>query len=187
MNRFSPRMLSGIRFADYIFTDPTPIHRCTFPARSIGIFVVLVPDPTWGPWHLQPLYVGQFGPDGESEMTVMEQILCLRAAAGKPLYVASYALPMEHAFELSRIKRELLDRYWPIVNRRPADDDAVDMVHKLEAVEKRIHEQEALLKLALAALGQMGQPSPEQKRRSVGFQPSPAGSRRPPSGSLQHS
>ena len=180
MYRFS-RMFSGIRFADYIFTNPISIERCTFPAGSIGIFVVLVPDPTWGPWHLQPLYFGQFRPDGESEMSVTEQILCLRVAAGKPLYVASHALPIDHALELSRIKRELIERYWPIVNRRPTDDPTVDMAHKLDAVEKRILEQETLLKLALAAVGQMGQPSPEPKRRSVGFQPGPAGSRRPAS------
>src|SRR5262245_25648048 len=175
MNRYSSRMMSGIRFADYIFSNPTLLERCTFPARSIGIFVVLVPDPTWGPWHLQPLYFGQFRPDGESEMSVTEQILCLRAAAGKPLYVSSYPVPMEHAFELSGIQRELIDHYWPMVNRRPTDDRAVDLAHKLDAVEKRIHEQEALLKLALAAVGQMGQSFPEPKRRSVvGFQPSPA-------------
>jgi hypothetical protein len=93
---------------------------------------------------------------------------------------------MEQTFGLSRIKRELIDRYWPIVNRQATDESAGDIAHKFDAVEKRICEQEALLKLVLAALGQMSQAVPEPKRRSVGFQPDPAGSRRPPSGSLQH-
>jgi hypothetical protein len=186
MNRFPPRMLSGIRFADYLFTNPTPIERCTFPARVTGIFVVLVPDPTWGPWHLQPLYFGQFRLNGESEMSVTEQILCLRVAAGKPLYVASFSLPIEQTFELSRIMRDLIDRYRPIVNRQATDESAGDIAHKFDAVEKRIYEQEAVLKVVLAALGQMSQAVPEPKRRSVGFQPNPAGSRRPASGSLQH-
>jgi hypothetical protein len=44
-------------------------------------------------------------------------------------------------------------------------------------MERKINEQEAVLKLALAALGQTVQlQQPEPKKRIVGFRPDPAGS-----------
>jgi hypothetical protein len=185
MNRFSSRMLAGIRFADYVFCNPVPLAQFAFPQRFFGIFVLLVPDPTWGPWHLQPVYFGDFRPDRESDMSAAEQTACLRIAGGKPLYVSAYVLPMEHTLALARMKRELIDRYCPIANW-PSSGDAVALTGKLDALEKKIQEHDTLLRLALASVGQMVQPFQEPKRRSVGFQPDPAGSRRAPSETLQY-
>ena len=186
MNRFSSRILAGIRFADYVFCTPVPLAQFAFPPNYSGVFALLVPDPTWGPWRLQPVYFGDFKADRESDMSAAEQIACLRIAGGRPLYVSAYILPMQHTSELTRMKRELINRYCPIANWPSSSDDAAGLTGKLDALEKRIQEHDALLRLALAAVGQMVQPLPEPKRRSIGFQPDPAGSRRAPSGSLQY-
>jgi hypothetical protein len=119
-------------------------------------------------------------------MSAAEQTACLRIAGGKPLYVSAYVLPMEHTAELIRMKRELIDRYCPIANWPSLSFDAAALSRKLDTLEKKIQEHDTLLRLALAAVGQMAQPYSEPKRRSVGFLPDPAGSRRAPSGSLQY-
>ena len=186
MNRLSSRVLAGMRFAGYVFCNPVPLAQFAFPTHCSGVFVLSVPDATWGPWPLQPVYFGEFEPDRKSEMSAAEQIACLRIAGGKPLYVSAYVLAMEHTSALSRVKRELINLYRPIANWASMSEDTAGLTHKLDALEKRIQEHDALLRLALAAVGQMVQPSPEPKRRSVGFQPDPAGSRRTPSGSLQY-
>jgi hypothetical protein len=168
MNRFSSRVTAGIRFADFVFSPPVPLAQFTFPPRYSGVFVLLVPDPTWGPWHLQPVYFGEFKPDREWEMSAAEQTACLRIAGGKPLFVSAYIFPMEQTSELTRMRSELITRYCPIANWPSLSDD---LTRKLDVLEKRIQEHDALLRLALAAVGQMVQPLPEPKRRPVGFQP----------------
>src|SRR5262245_11803943 len=161
MNRFSSRMPTGIRFADYVFCNPVPLAQFGFPPHYSGVFVLLVPDPTWGPWRLQPVYFGDFKPDRESDMSAAEQTACLRMAGGKPLYVSAYVLPMEHTAELTRMKRELIDRYCPIANWSSLSGDAAALSRKLDTLEKKIQEHDTLLRLALAAVGQMAQPYSE--------------------------
>jgi hypothetical protein len=107
-------------------------------------------------------------------MTTAQQICCLKAAAGRTLYAAVYAVPQQYGREVSQIKRELIDRYHPISNVEPLD--AAEMGYRLESLEKRTLEQDAMLKMALAVIGQMAQLHPEPKRKIAGFQPYPANS-----------
>jgi hypothetical protein len=178
MNRLHSRGLVGIRFADYVFSGPVPLDRFSLPPRSVGLYVVLMPDSTWGPWHLQPLFFGQFGPERGVRMSQSQQTCCLRVAAGRSLYYALYAVPHQHAWAASEILKELVARYRPIANLENIDTTA-DLTQRLDILEKKMIEQDLVLKLALAALGQTVQlQQPEPKKRIVGFQPSPAGSRR---------
>jgi hypothetical protein len=54
---------------------------------------------------------------------------------------------------------------------------AAELSNKLYSLEKKMIEHDAALVLALAAIVQMVQPQPEPRKRIVGFQPDPAGSR----------
>jgi hypothetical protein len=177
MNRLSSRPLIGIRFSDYVFSDPAPLSRFSLPPRAMGLYVILMPDASWGPWHLQPLFFGEFGPARDVHMSQAQQACCLKVAAGRSLYFALYAVPHQHGWAISEIQKELIARYGPIANLESIDA-STDLVQRLDALEKKMIEQDAVLKLALATFGQTVQlQQPEPKKRIVGFQPDPAGLR----------
>ena len=177
MNRLLSRPTVGIRFADYVFSEPAPLVRFSLPPRSVGLYVILMPDTSWGPWHLQPLFFGEFGPENEVHMSQAQQTCCLKVAAGRSLYFALYAVPHEHCWAISQIQRELTARYSPIANLESIDA-AVELAQRVDTLEKKVIEQDSMLKLALAALGQTVQlQQPQPKKRIVGFQPDPAGLR----------
>jgi hypothetical protein len=184
MNRLLSNTPVGIRFADYVFSDPLPLDRFSLPARSAGLYVLLMPDPSWGPWRLQPLFFGEFGAQREVHMTQAQQLCCLRVAAGRTLYFAVYAIPQQHASATLQMTKELIDRYCPVSNLESVDA-SVGLAYRLDSLEKKIIEQDAVLKLALGAIGHVEQLQPEPRRRIVGFQPDPAGARRGSPGKAQ--
>jgi hypothetical protein len=100
---------------------------------------------------------------------------CLRVAAGRTLYFAVYAVPEQHGWAVSQIKRELTKLYNPVSNLESIDA-AAELANKVYGIEKKIVEHDAALVLALAAIGQMVHPQTEPRRR-IGFQPGPPGSR----------
>jgi hypothetical protein len=174
MNRFLSETPVGIRFGDYVFSEPAPLGRFSVPPRSAGLYVILMPDPSWGPWQLQPLFFGEYGGLCAAQMSPAQQICCLRVAAGRTLYAAMCAVPQQYGREVSHIRKELIDSYHPIANVESVN--AAEMGYRLESLEKRILEQDAMLKMALAAIAQTVQLQPERKRKIVGFQPYPANS-----------
>jgi hypothetical protein len=178
MHRSLSRTPVGIRFGDYVFSPPLPISRFSLPARATGLYVLLMPDPSWGPWHFQPLYFGEFGPQRDAHMSMAQQTCCLKIAAGRSLYFALYALPHVHGWAISQIKKDLIDRYRPLSNLESISEPT-GLAQKLNTLESKIAEQEAILKLALAAIGQMVQvQQTEPRKRITGFLPGPADSRR---------
>ena len=177
MDRLHSRTLAGIRFADYVFSAPASLDRFLLPPRSLGLYVILMPDSTWGPWHLQPLFFDQFGPERVVRMSPAQQACCLKVAAGRSLYFAFYAIPPQHGWATPEILKELVARYRPLANLESIDA-AAEVSQRLDSLEKKLIEHELVLKLALAALGQTVQlQQPEPKKRIVGFRPDPAGSR----------
>src|SRR5262245_3010479 len=173
MNRLHSGVSVGIRFGNYLFSHPVPLGPFSLPQRSAGLYVVMMLDPTWGPWHLQPLFFGEFGGQRQAWMSHTQQICCLRVAAGRTLYVALFAVPQHRGWQVSQIKKELIERYLPVANLESIDA-ATEIAYRLEVLEKRILNQDAMLMLALAAIGQMVQPLPEAKRKIIGFRPDPA-------------
>jgi hypothetical protein len=160
----------GIRFGNYVFSPPAPLGRFSLPPRAEGLYVVMMPDPTWGPWHLQPLFFGEFGGQRQPWMSHTQQICCLKVAAGRSLYIAVCTVPRHRGWQVSQIKKELIEQYLPVSNLESIDA-ATEIAYRLDALEKRILEQDAVLKLALATIGQMVEPLPEPKRKIIGFQP----------------
>ena len=175
MYRFT-KLVSGIRFVDYVFGEPLPFSICSVPPHMTGIYVVLVPDPTWRPRQFQPIFFGVFDGHRQCQLSAVEYTACLRIAAGKGLYVATYNLPpLCGPAESDRIRRELIQVYSPICNRESIDSHSAELALKLDALEKKNQEQETLMKVLLAAVGHLVQPPQEIKKRTVGFQPeSPA-------------
>jgi hypothetical protein len=173
MDSLASRTLFGIRFGDYLFSHPVPLDRFALPLRSAGLYAILMPDPTWGPWRLQPLYFGEFGFQRQAHMGAAQQASCLKIAAGRSLYCALYVLSNQEEWQISRIKNELIERYRPISNMDSLD--STSNAYKLNSLESKIAEQEAALRLILAALGQIVQfQQPEPRKRIAGFRHDPA-------------
>src|SRR5215831_13391984 len=164
----------GIRFGDYLFSYPVPLGRFTLPLRSAGLYVILMPDSTWGPWHFQPLYFGEFGFLHQPHMSAAQQTFYLKVAGGRSLYCALYVLPNQQEWQISQIKKELIERYRPVSNM-DFHDSASELAFKLNSLEYKIAEQESVLKLILAAIGQIVQfQQPEPRKRIAGFGRDPA-------------
>jgi len=170
VDRFASRFYAGIRFADYVFSEPVPLAICMAPQRK-GVYAVLVPDTTWGPRHFQPIFFGVFNSQHEAQLSPDDYRRCLRAAAGKILYVAAYNMPLLcDPSESHRIQSELVHIYSPLCNHDSAGASSAELVRKLDALETKNQEHEALLKVLLAALGHLVQPTHEIKKKAVGFQ-----------------
>ena len=169
MIRTLPRPLSGIRFGDYVFSEPIPLDRLFLPPHSTGVYAILIPDATWGPRDFQPLFFGEFA-HGRYAITAAELSLSYRAAAGKNLYIAVLAIPEAHAGELASLKSKFIHDYRPICNRDEVSEMAVETARRLEQLERRAYEQEIQLKLMLGAFGQvMHHPPAETKKKQAGF------------------
>ena len=185
MNSSVSRTPVGIRFGDYLFSPPVPLGRFTLPPRSGGVYVILIPDPTWGPWHFQPLYFGEFGYQRQAHMSAAQQMYCLKAAGGRGLYFAVHVPAQQLEWQVPQIKKDLIERYRPISNMDSLDS-ATELALKLNSLESKIAEHEAVLKLTLAVIGQIAQfQQPEPRKRIAGFRRDPADS--PTAASRQHS
>jgi len=180
MDRLVSKTPPCIRFGDYLFTHPMPLDRITFTLRSSGLFVLLMPDNTWGPWHFQPLFFGEFAPGQPLQMNQAQQACCLRVSGGRNLYLALYPAPHAYAWAIAEIKNGLIARYGPIANLVSLEGTPA-LAQRLDALERKISEQDAVLRLALTALGQTSQfQQPEPRKRIAGFRPNPARSRLDP-------
>src|SRR5262249_27974030 len=143
------------------------------PPRSAGLYVLLMPDTSWGPWPFQPLHFGEFGLQHESRMTAGQQACCLKVAAGRSLYVAVYVVPRRYEWAAPAVKKELIERYRPLANLESLDT-TIELAYRLHNLENKITEQDAMLKLALATIGQIAQlQQPEPRKRIAGFRPQP--------------
>ena len=191
VDRYTSRLIAGIRFADYVFAEPVPLGPCWISLQMTGIYAILVPDPSWGPRQFQPIFFGVCNGQRPCPLSVDEYNACVRAASGKVLYIAMYNLPPLHdPSESNRIQWELIQVYSPLCNRDSGDSHSGELAHKLEALEKKNQEHEVLLKVLLAAVGHPAQPPQEIKRRAVGFQPAESSANRqstPRRGVLQNS
>jgi hypothetical protein len=127
------------------------------PSHATGLYVILTPDPTWGPRDFQPLFFGEFANGRQGSVTATQLSSWYRGSAGKGVYVSAFTIPEAHMPELSALKQRLIQDYQPICNRE--EDVSIVMTDQ----------QQLVLKLALAVLGQTVQAQPETKKRSAGF------------------
>src|SRR5215510_6479489 len=163
--RIFDEFLRGIRFGDHIFTEPLPLTNWS-PVQARGVYVVLVPDLTWGPRQFQPLLFEEFRSSGS--LTPADYLRCLKAAAGQQLYIS---ILITSGALSSIVKHELVEQYDPVCNREASGETVTSLAGRLGLLEKKYSEQETLLRLALAALGHLIPPAPEAKKK-VGFRAS---------------
>jgi hypothetical protein len=109
-------------------------------------------------------------------MSSAQQTFCLKVAGGRSLYCALYVLPNHQEWQISRIRKELIERYQPISNMDSLDS-ASELAFKLNSLESKIGEQETVLRLILGTIGQIVQfQQPEPRKRIAGFRSDPADS-----------
>lgn len=175
MNRFVLKPPLGIRFGRYLFSEPVPLRGFWVPPRTAGLYVILVPDPTWLPRPFQPIFFGEFSPDRPNPVTYREYIAWFRAAAGRDLHVAVLDAQSGASGQLPLVKRELTHTYEPICDYQAQNEFVGDGVsRKLDLLEKKDYEHDALLRVVLAAVGRLLEPPPEPPRkRQIGFLPDP--------------
>jgi len=156
----------GIRFNDFLFSEPVPLSAWT-PPKFAGLFVVLAGDNNWAPRPFQPLYFGEFGNNGLCPAAVGSS----RVAVPEALFISILPLPFSSSAQRLDARNELVWAYNPVY--QPAAMPLPnELARKLAELEKRHEEQSTQFRLLLASLNRFFEPQPEPAhRRPIGFRP----------------
>jgi hypothetical protein len=151
---------AGIRFNDFVFSEPTPLAEW-LPPKYAGLFVIVARDPNWAPKPFQPLYFGEFGNNAPPS-----------TARADALFVAVLPMPFSTTAERTAARDQLIWAYKPLCqeNRSPSAATG-ELARKLEALEKKHEEQTNQVGLLLATVNRFFEPQPEPPRRRIGFLP----------------
>jgi hypothetical protein len=98
---------NGIRFNDYIFTEPRRLADWA-PPKCPGVFVLLSRDPNCAPKPFQPLWFGEFGNNARHDIFGGRQIPLPRT---EPLYISVLAIPFSTTAQRTAIRDELIWAY----------------------------------------------------------------------------
>src|SRR6266498_2551184 len=104
---------SGIRFNDYIFSQPIGITACTPPGCG-GVYAVLVTDPNWAPKPFQPVFFGQLGNNAPRHSILQECAALGPVAASQGVFVAVLPMPFSTSAQRNAVQRELIQAYNPL-------------------------------------------------------------------------
>lgn len=158
----------GIRFNDYMFSEPVPLSNWTAP-KFAGLFVILASDANWAPRHFQPLCFGEFGNNIRGSLGIG----CSRLPAhGGPLFISVLPMPFSSSAQRCEVRNQLTWAYNPVC-QASATPSPSELVRKLDELEKRHEEQTAQFRLFLASMNRFFEPQPERPRRPIGFLPQP--------------
>jgi hypothetical protein len=105
--------LSGIRFNDCYFSEPTPLAQWT-PPRCAGLFVILTWDSNWAPKPYRPLHFGEFGNNLQQILRPTDFTGMAGAAGTELLYVSAIAMPFSTTAQRRAIRAELVHAYNPV-------------------------------------------------------------------------
>jgi len=160
--------LAGIRFNDYLFSEPRRLLNWT-PPKCAGLCVILTRDPNWAPKPFQPLCFWEFGNNPD-----------LRALTRMPnteaLFVSVLAMPFSTSGQRSEARSQLVWAYNPVWQVSGASPVQNELAHKLDELEKKHEEQTTQIRLLLASLNRLFEPPTQPQRRTIGFlTPTPAG------------
>src|SRR5690348_15846934 len=109
----------GIRFKDYLFTEPVQLNGWRAPDCN-GIVVLLARNPEWGPKPLEPLYFGE--------------VSSVPAHARRDdLLIAVLPLPYSSAAQRRALCHELTSSLRPV--------SAAELARKVDVLEARQQEQ----------------------------------------------
>jgi hypothetical protein len=93
----------GIRFNDYVFSEPSPLGHWT-PPRYPGLYVILTDDGEWAPRRFQPICFGEFG-NNSRKLPLPDPT--------RSLYISVLPLPFTTTAQRCGIRDELVAAYNP--------------------------------------------------------------------------
>jgi hypothetical protein len=166
--------ISGIRFNDCLFTEPTQLASWITP-KYAGIFVILASDLNWAPKPLRALYFGEFGNNAQEVLPASDRdrIRLAGATRGESLLVSALPMPFSTTAQRSEICNQLVWAYNPVWQANAAPPASSELTRKLEELEKKHEEQTTQLRLLLASVNRLFEPLPEPPPRRIGFLPQP--------------
>ncbi len=166
----SPWIAPGIRFDNYMFTEPMRLADWK-PPECAGLFVILVRDSNWAPKPFQPLYFGEFGNNVHGALLPNDAVW-KPLAGGNNLFVAVLPLPFSTTAQRLAVRSELLRAYNPRYQAESSTTSS-EVTRKLDELERRHQEQTAQIGLLVASINRLFEPQPEV-RRPIGFLLPPA-------------
>jgi hypothetical protein len=156
---------SGIRFNDYLFTEPRHLGDWV-PPKYAGVFAILTLDPNWAPKPFQPLCFGEFGNNSRLAETTR----------GGNLFVSVLPMPFSTTDQRSAARNQLIWAYSPLWQAKEAPSAPAELARKLEELERKHEEQTTQFQLLLSNINKLFEPppGPPARRRSIGYLPQSA-------------
>src|SRR5256885_16010927 len=119
---------SGIRFNDYMFSEPRRLVEAGRP-KCGGLLVILATDPGWAPKPFQPLCFREFGNNSQETLGMYDLI---HLAGTDSLFVSFLALPFSTVAQRREIRNELAQAYNPYCQTGGAPASQSELVHKVD-------------------------------------------------------
>jgi hypothetical protein len=158
---------AGIRFNDYLFTEPVPLASWR-PPGCPGVLAILARSAQWAPKPLQPLCFGEFGNNMGSALTVPRMADNTRV---EDMLVSVLPMPFSTVTQRRAVCKELIAAYNPTCQADGWAISAAAMVCKIEELEVRQQEQSQQILSLLTYIGRLFEPQPVAPRRPIGFLP----------------
>jgi hypothetical protein len=156
----------GIRFDDYLFSEPRRLVEVALP-RCGGVLAILTSDPNWAPRTYQPLCFREFG--NNSQETAYDALQLARTPQAAALFVSVLAMPFSTSAQRCEIRKKLARAYNPVCQISGIPALKNELAHKLDELEERNEEQTLQIRLLLATINRLFEPQPEPRRRPIGF------------------
>ena len=153
----------GIRFNDYLFSEPSRIVDWA-PPKCAGICAVLARDPNWAPRPFQPLWFWEFGNNSDLPRLA-------RMTNPQALFASVLAMPFSTSAQRSEVRDQLVWAYNPVYQASGGSAVQSELAHKLDELERKHEEQTTQLRLLLASVNRLFEPQTEPRRRTIGFLP----------------
>src|SRR5580704_17765893 len=160
MSLGSSLLAPGIRLNDSFFSEPTRLDGWT-PPRCAGLFGIFIADPNWAPKPFQPLYFGEFGNNASAPELLAEFRGLIAVFRGKTLLVSVLPMPFSTISQRCALRSELIWAYNHVCQADGAKTPSMDLVRKLDELERRHQEQTAQVMLLLANVNRILEPQPE--------------------------
>jgi len=103
----------GIRFNDFLFTEPVSLDVWT-PPQFAGVYVLLKSDGNWAPKAFQPLFFGEFGNGTPSGSFFRDCYAVVKSAGERTLFVAVLPMPFSTTSQRWATCQELVRAYHPL-------------------------------------------------------------------------
>jgi hypothetical protein len=162
----------GIRFNDYLFTEPKQLSEWERP-RYAGILAILVRDPNWAPKPFQALFFREFG-NNSQEILLSNGLMRLPGTlAAERFWVSVLPVPFSTTAQRLEILQQLIWAYNPAWQAKGSAAEPSELARKLEELEKKHEEQTTQVRLLLQSFNKFFEPQPEPPRRRIGFLPQP--------------